>query len=155
VHEYLRNTEYAYCNSCKNRTQFTCMKCNYCYSCHWKKEKLEKDRLETLVVANSAFLEKYPQPEIIEQSQQLITRQQQHQQQTMVTDVYGQQTEPICNYHTCHHKFSLHGHRMHVCKCSHPLNYVIGISLSISQIKNTDRDDILHKKREDVLGRYD
>src|SRR5437867_7459745 len=84
--------------------------CGYCYSCHWKKEKLEKARLEPLIVSNSAFLEKYPQPAIIEQpDRQLITLQQQHQQQqTRIIDVYGQQTEPICNYHTCHHKFSLH-----------------------------------------------
>jgi hypothetical protein len=37
----------------------------------------------------------------------LITRKQQ-EEQTKVIDVFGQQTEPICNYHTYHHKFSLH-----------------------------------------------
>jgi len=25
VHEYLRDTRYTYCNSCKNRTQFSCI----------------------------------------------------------------------------------------------------------------------------------
>ena len=42
AHEYLRNTEYQYCNSCKNRTQFTCVKCGFCWSCHWLKEEIEK-----------------------------------------------------------------------------------------------------------------
>jgi hypothetical protein len=42
VHEYLRNTIYEYCNSCKKRTQFTCVKCGFCWSCHWLKEEMEK-----------------------------------------------------------------------------------------------------------------
>jgi hypothetical protein len=47
-----------------------CIRCGYCYSCHWKKEKLEKSRLQPLVI-----FKKYPQHAIIEQShrQQLIT----------------------------------------------------------------------------------
>ena len=36
------------------------------------------------------------------------------------------QIEPICNYHTCLHKFSLHN--THRCKCHHALNYAAGIS---------------------------
>ena len=47
----------------------------------------------------------------------------------MVIDVYGQQIEPICNYRTCNHKFSTHGHSSHTCKCRHALNYAAGISL--------------------------
>ena len=102
LHDYLRDTlvfSYNECKSCGKRTQFACVRCGYCYSCHWKKEKLEKARLEPLIVSNSAFLEKYPQPAIIEQSdRQLITLQQQHQQQqTRIIDVYGQQTQPVCN----------------------------------------------------------
>ena len=42
VHEYLRNIGYQYCNCCKNRTQFTCVKCGFCWSCHWLKEEMEK-----------------------------------------------------------------------------------------------------------------
>jgi hypothetical protein len=106
-----------------------CVRCGYCYSCHWKKEKMEKVRLEPLVMSK-----KYLQPTIIEQShrQQMITeQQQQHKEQTKVINVFGQQTEPICNYHTCHHKFSLHGFSTHVCKCHHPQNYATGVSLSI------------------------
>jgi hypothetical protein len=64
-----------------------------CYSCHWKIDKLEEVRLQPFVMSNSAFIEKHPKPAIIERSllQQLILPQQQ-QGQTMVIDVYGQQT---------------------------------------------------------------
>jgi hypothetical protein len=48
------------------------------------------------------------------------------QQQVMAMDVYGQQIESICNYRTCNHKFSEHGHK---CKCHHALNYATGVSL--------------------------
>jgi hypothetical protein len=61
---------------------------------------------------------------IIEQSSS-----QRQQQQTKVIDVYGQQVEPICNYRTCNHKFSVHGYDIHNCKCRHPLNYATGVSL--------------------------
>jgi hypothetical protein len=90
---------------------------------------LEKVESEPLATAHSAFLEKHPQPAtiIIEQSS---TSQQ--QQQTKVIDVYGQQIEPICNYRTCHHKFSVHGHGTHGCKCRHPLNYAAGVSFAIN-----------------------
>jgi hypothetical protein len=133
LHDYLRDTlviSYNECKSCGNRTQFACIRCGYCYSCHWKKEKLEKVRLDPLVMSNYAFIEKYPQPAIIEQSdrQHLISRQQQ-EKQTKIIDVYGQQTEPICNYHTCHHKFSLHGLGTHICKCNHPQNHITGVSI--------------------------
>jgi len=41
----LRNTtelEYKECRSCKTRTQFTCVVCGFCWSCHWKVEQLAK-----------------------------------------------------------------------------------------------------------------
>ena len=34
--------------------------------------------------------------------------------------------EPICNYHTCNHKFSLNDLGTRVCKCNHPQNHSIG-----------------------------
>ena len=128
LHDYLRDTlvlSYNKCKSCGNRTQFACIRCGYCYSCHWKKEKLEKARLESLVMSNSEFLEKYPKPIIIEQSHllQLITEQ---QEQTKIIDVYGQQTEPICNHHTCHHMFSLYGLGNRLCRFNHPQNHTTG-----------------------------
>jgi hypothetical protein len=92
---------------------------------------LERVQLDTLVTAtftNSAILEKYPPATIlIEQSSS--QQQQQRKHQTKVIDVYGQQTEPICSYRRCHHKFSVHGYGNHTCKCRHPLNYATGVSL--------------------------
>jgi hypothetical protein len=121
-HDYLRDTlvsTYKECVSCHIRTQFTCVKCGYCYSCHWKKEKVESER------DNSRVLNKYPQPAAI-----LIEQSSAGQQQIMTMDVYGQQIEPICNYRTCNHKFSEHGHGNHKCKCHHALNHATGVSIS-------------------------
>lgn len=45
IHEFLRDTlnfSYIECVYCKKRSQFNCLKCNSCYSCHWKTESLEK-----------------------------------------------------------------------------------------------------------------
>src|ERR671912_1147600 len=47
-HEYIRDTmsfRYQDCVFCGNRTEFTCIKCGYCYSCHWKKEQVEQIEL--------------------------------------------------------------------------------------------------------------
>jgi hypothetical protein len=52
----------------------------------------------------------------------------QQEQQSKVIDVYGQVTEPICSYRRCGHNFSEHNTR--ICKCQHPFNYVIGVSLT-------------------------
>ncbi|HET7283502.1 MAG TPA: hypothetical protein VFI70_02355 [Nitrososphaeraceae archaeon] len=90
-------------------------------------------QFKPLAIAKSTFFNKYPQPvtatlaKIEEHSRRQPSRQQ--QQLTKVIDVFGQETEPICNYHTCHHKFSLHGLSVRVCKCNHPQNYTIGLSL--------------------------
>ncbi len=90
-------------------------------------ERVQLDTLVTATATNSAILEKYPPATIlIEQSS---SQQQQRKHQTKVIDVYGQQTEPICSYRRCHHKFSIHGYGNHNCKCRHPLNYATGVSL--------------------------
>jgi hypothetical protein len=99
-----------------SRTQFTCIKCDYCYSCHWKNEKL--DRIES-VTSNSIILEKYSKTATV------IVEQPSAGQQIMAMDVYGQQIEPICDYRTCHHKFSAHGHNSRKCKCRHPINHAL------------------------------
>jgi hypothetical protein len=57
------------------------------------------------------------------------TKQQKQEWQRKVIDVYGEQIEPICNYRSCKHKFSVHD--THKCKCRHTLNYAVGISLKI------------------------
>src|SRR5918992_5097616 len=39
AHEYIRDIlpfSYQECTSCGNRTDLTCIRCGYCYSCHWK-----------------------------------------------------------------------------------------------------------------------
>ena len=151
LHDYLRDTlvpSYKECISCNNRTQFTCVKCRYCYSCHWKKEKMEKVLLEPLATtADSTFLEKYPlrAAAIIEEEGQTQQEQEQEQEQEQIKiiDVFGQQTEPICNYHTCHYKFSIHGHSSHVCKCHHPFNYATEVSISSITTKNKDKRKVL------------
>ena len=127
MHDFLRDTlvsTYKECIYCKSRTQFTCIKCGYCYSCHWKKEELDRVRLETSATANSAI----PQAAtttIVEQSPPPTPYKQQKQEKAI--DVYGRETEPICSYRRCHHKFSEHGN--HNCKCHHAVNYAIGVSI--------------------------
>ena len=128
IHDFLRDTlvtTYKECIYCKSRTQYTCVKCGYCYSCHWKKEEFDRVQLETV---SSAFLGEDSQAatRIIKQpsSSPLHRR---PQQQTKVIDVYGQEAEPICSYRKCHHKFSEHGRS---CKCQHAINYATGVSIS-------------------------
>ena len=82
-------------------------------------EEVERDESER---ANFTVVDKYSQytPTIaIEQSPP---------SGKMAIDVYGQQIEPTCNYRTCNHNFSAHGHSRK-CKCHHPVNYATGISL--------------------------
>jgi hypothetical protein len=48
LHEYTGESislRYQNCISCHRRTEFTCVKCGYCYSCHWKREQVEKIQL--------------------------------------------------------------------------------------------------------------
>jgi hypothetical protein len=46
-----------YCVSCYRRTEFTCVKCGYCYCCHWKREQVEhvelSDKLKDFNVMRS------------------------------------------------------------------------------------------------------
>ena len=86
-------------------------------------EELERVEPEALAKIDSTIMEKYPKPTTI-----TIEQSSSRQQPIIAIDVYGQQIEPICNYRTCNHKFSTHGHGTQ-CKCRHPLNYAAGISL--------------------------
>jgi len=134
LHDFLRDTlvsTYKECIYCKSRTQFTCIKCGYCYSCHWKKEELDRVRLETSTTTNSA-ISQVATTTIVEQSPPPTPYQ--PQQQEKVIDVYGQEREPMCSYRRCHHKFS--EHRNHNCKCHHAVNYATGVSiLRLSKIE--------------------
>jgi hypothetical protein len=131
MHEYLRDTianRYDECESCNTRTEFTCVRCNYCWSCHWKKEIMEKEekekvlnRSQSLIVENKGSL-----------NSSEITNQHQVDENisnpVQMINVFGEQIEPVCNYYRCHHKFSEHGYRNHsTCKCKHPQNSIVGI----------------------------
>src|SRR5919198_5396041 len=64
-HEYIRDSlrfRYKNCIFCGNRTEYTCIKCGYCYSCHWKREQLEetelRDNLKDFYVSMSKTADK-------------------------------------------------------------------------------------------------
>lgn len=150
-HEYLRDTlsvRYQECTSCRNRTKLTCIKCGFCYSCHWKKEELEKKEKEDEIQFKPLITEvKYsysstPSSSIktmimmtTQSGESVLLKQQQQSEPTKVIDVFGQKSEPICDYYRCHHKFSLHGLNSHnTCHCKHPENSTIGVSKSIHEI---------------------
>jgi hypothetical protein len=136
-HEYLRETlsvRYQECKSCRNRTQLACIKCGYCYTCHWKEEEREKEKKKRIQFeqflpgqndnnsSSSTAIMVRVREEISERSDQT----------NMIIDVFGQKIEPICNYYRCHHKFSLHGCRSHTsCHCKHPVNSIIGVSKNV------------------------
>ena len=108
-HEYtgeVLSLRYQDCVSCHRRTEFTCVKCGYCYSCHWKREQVEqvelRDKLKDFYLSSSKD-DKVTNPEFGKWG---------------TLNVLGQPAEPICNYYGCHHKFSLHGSRR--CRCKHP-----------------------------------
>jgi hypothetical protein len=47
-HEYTEGSislRYQDCISCHRRTEFTCVECGYCYSCHWKRAQVEEIQL--------------------------------------------------------------------------------------------------------------
>src|SRR5215216_2233837 len=134
-HEYIRDTltfRYGECRFCGTRTQLTCIKCGFCYSCHWKNEEVEKQLFDnkyhetysSLLIPSrkNELTDKEKQKEEKEEQPQ-EQKQQQHQQLTM--NVFGQVSEPICTYYRCHHKFSLHGSSR--CRCRHPTNKTLGI----------------------------
>jgi hypothetical protein len=119
-HEYTGEAlslRYQNCISCGHRTEFTCVKCGYCYSCHWKREQIEqverRDKLKDFYLSSSK----------VKQEPKLQTE----LGKWGTLDVLGQPAEPICNYYGCHHKFSLHGSRR--CRCKHPTNKTLGIQI--------------------------
>lgn len=125
-HEYLRDSlsfRYLVCVSCGNRTEFTCIKCGYCYSCHWMREQTEeielRDKFKSLDVKLSKAAYNDKQAPKLEQDQGL--------EKWRSLNVLGQPAEPICAYYRCHHKFSLHGSRS--CRCKHPTNKTLGIEV--------------------------
>src|SRR4051812_19936455 len=62
-HEFLRDTlsfRYEECKSCRNRTELICIKCGFCYSCHWKEEEVEKKQLRNKLNNFSSSLSSSP-----------------------------------------------------------------------------------------------
>jgi len=140
-HEYIRNTvylRYQDCISCRNRTEFTCVKCGYCYSCHWKKEQVEdielrnnlkdfylslpKTNIDTKEDDNNDHAKSEQRPKSEEQAE--------HEKWGTI-DVLGNPAEPICTYYRCRHKFSAHGLGSRGCKCKHPTNKTLGMTLRV------------------------
>lgn len=145
MHEYLRETlswKYDVCRSCDYRTPFTCIWCKYCWSCHRKKEHLEKNKLtkkrieqyrkwqvekdsgisNTLAINMSRL-----QKERMETVQSI-----QSPPQKVMINVFGEEEpDPICNYLNCSHTFSMHENSNVRCKgtcgCRHPQNSVTGL----------------------------
>jgi hypothetical protein len=142
-HEYERDTlsfRYEECKSCRNRTQLTCIKCGFCYSCHWKKEEVERrefrNKLDSIYSSLSLLSSSKPRDESTttaeeeddESQQQKKEEEGEEQSKEMIVNVFGQKSEPICTYYRCHHKFSLHGlGRSYKCKCKHPMNKTLGV----------------------------
>jgi hypothetical protein len=131
-HEYIRDTLTFSYHECRNRTNLTCIKCGYCYSCHWKKEGAEKRLLD--ITLNEIFS---LSPSSTRKNAQILQEAkepplpQQHQQQ-LIVGVHDRTSEPICTYHRCDHKFSLHGQSSHDYKCKHPTNKTLGIFVRFS-----------------------
>jgi hypothetical protein len=130
-HEYTGEAislRYQNCISCGHRTEFTCIKCGYCYSCHWKREQVEKielrDNLKDFYVSLSKS-SNGDDKQIPKLEQYKVKDEELRKWGTL--NVLGQPAEPICTYYRCHHKFSLHGSRK--CRCKHPTNKTLGIQV--------------------------
>jgi hypothetical protein len=140
-HEYERDTlsfRYEECKSCRNRTQLTCIKCGFCYSCHWKEEEVERRELRnklesiylSLLLSSSKPRDESTAAEEGDDELQQQKEEETEQSQGMIVNVFGQKSEPICTYYRCHHKLSLHGlssSTRHRCKCKHPMNKTLGV----------------------------
>ena len=61
-----------------------------------------------------------------EVEQEYIPDKQDQYQRTNIIDVFGKETEPICDYLRCHHKFSEHRLKICKCQCKHPRNSAAG-----------------------------
>ncbi len=140
MHEYIRETsswKYDICKCCDYRTSFTCVMCKYCWSCHWKKERLERSEF----LRNKLLLKGYQKTNVrANNNHKLGTKvpllksenKDTTKSRRAMINVFGEEEpDPICNYLNCNHAFSLHKDRNNHCKvaacnCRHPQNSVIG-----------------------------
>jgi hypothetical protein len=113
-------------------TGFACIKCGYCFSCHWKREQVEETELRDNLKDFYLSLSKASNDDD-SNNQKLKLKQDKAKDADQglgkwgTLDVLGQPAEPICAYYRCHHKFSLHGSRS--CRCKHPTNKTLGIEV--------------------------
>jgi hypothetical protein len=129
-HEYTGEAfsfRYKDCISCGHRTEFTCIKCSYCYSCHWKREQVEEIELRDNLKDFYVSLSKDDDSQKVPSQQDRATDLDQRLERWGTLDVLGLPAEPICTYYRCHHKFSLHGSTR--CRCKHPMNKTLGIQV--------------------------
>lgn len=60
MHEFLRGTsaalKYDQCKSCETRTLRTCIRCGFCWSCHWKHEEATIQRYLLVPWGNKMIL---------------------------------------------------------------------------------------------------
>ena len=133
-HEYIRDTmsfRYQDCVFCGNRTEFTCIKCGYCYSCHWKIEQTEEIELRDNLKDLYASISKPSNDDNQNQKLQLQLQGGKDLEKGLekwgTVDVLGRPAEPICTYYRCNHKFSVHGSRS--CRCKHPTNKTLGVKV--------------------------
>jgi hypothetical protein len=145
MHEYIRETSswrYDVCKGCDYRTSFTCVRCGYCWSCHWKKERLErielsmirilpnvKQRIASDVTSRSNLASGVSR---LKQERIDIAKQKSVPSKAIINVFGEQEPDPICNYLNCNHAFSLHKANNNRCKsaacsCRHPQNSVIGL----------------------------
>ena len=131
-HEYtgeVLSLRYQDCISCHRRTEFTCVKCGYCYSCHWKREQVEavelRDNLKDFYASSSKACNNDNEKQKIQSEATKDSAQRFEGWGTL--GILGNPAEPICTYYRCHHKFSLHGSIR--CRCKHPTNRALGIQV--------------------------
>lgn len=138
MHEYLRDTlvdRYMECKSCLSRTEYSCAKCGFCWSCHWKMEQSEKfEPYDNKLLIVGAFdfpvkasAQSYGRHEKEQnRDQRDLLSKMRYYTKDKVIDVFGREIEPICDYLRCRHKFSVHGLQSGVCQCKHPRNIAVG-----------------------------
>jgi hypothetical protein len=132
-HEYIGDASMGYkdCLLCRHRTEFTCIKCGYCYSCHWMKEQMEeiesRDSLKDLLLSLSKERDEHSKKLKSQKQEETKSATPRESEKRGTLDVLGQPAEPICTYYRCHHMFSVHGSRS--CKYKHPTNKTIGVSV--------------------------
>jgi len=136
AHEDINNAliyRYQKCKSCGHKTELTCIKCYFCYSCHIKQKTVNKhlrkhkfkEFSSSLLSSSSSLSTTNRNESMHKQIQQLELR--------LLVDVFGQKTEPICSYYRCRHKFSLHGLSKHGCRCKHPMNKTLGVIMTYNE----------------------